>query len=131
MDGSRFSIDGLEQKLAGYKNSQKAEVQPIWKRFNDLIQQMSDDQKSYVANHEFVVGEKHKMMQVFNEWIFEKYKNEFVTISGFDSIAQGYVEAVASTAQEFGQKSAALRQENEQLRRELDELKKRIGGNTI
>lgn len=131
MGENKFNISDLERKISIYKEGEKTQVQPVWKRFNDLIQQMSDDQKAYVANHEVVVAEKQKMMQVFNEWIFEKHKNEFVLIPGFDGLAQGYVEAVASTAQEFGAKTSALRQENEDLKRELEALKSRLGGNTI
>ena len=131
MGEHKFNIADLERRISIYKEGTPTEIQPVWKRFNDLIQQMSDDQKAYVSNHELVIGERQKMMQTFNDWMFEKYKNEFVTIPSFDSLAQGYVEAVASTAHEFGAKSAALRQENEELRRELDALKRKMGGNTI
>lgn len=131
MGENKFNIADLERRISIYQEGTKAEVQPVWKRFNDLIQQMSDDQKAYVGNHDLVIAERQKMMQTFNDWMFEKYKNEFVMIPSFDSLAQGYVEAVASTAQEFGAKTAALRQENDELRRELDELKRRMGGNTI
>lgn len=131
MGENKFNIADLEHRINIYKEGAQTEIRPVWKRFNDLVQQMSDDQRSYVSNHDAVVGERLKMMQTFNDWMFEKYKNEFVSIPSFDSLAQGYVEAVASTAQEFGAKTAALRQENAQLRQELDELKRRIGGNTI
>lgn len=131
MGENKFSIADLEKRISIYKEGAKTEVQPVWKRFNDLIQQMSDDQKAYVGNHDLVIAERQKMMQTFNDWMFEKYKNEFVTIPSFDSLAQGYVEAVASTAQEFGAKTAALRQENDELRKELAALKSKLGGNTI
>ena len=131
MGENKFSIADLEKRISIYKEGSKTEVQPVWKRFNDLIQQMSDDQKAYVGNHDLVIAERQKMMQTFNDWMFEKYKNEFVTIPSFDSLAQGYVEAVASTAQEFGAKTAALRQENDELRKELAALRSKLGGNTI
>ena len=131
MGEHKFNIEDIERRLAIVKENDKTQPQPVWKRFDDLIQQMSDDQKTYVANHETVIGERQKMMQTFNDWMFEKYKNEFVTIPSFDALAQGYVEAVASTAQEFGAKAAALRQENEELRREIEALKQKMGGNTI
>lgn len=124
MDEHKFNISNLEQRINALKakENQTQKEHPVWERFNDLLGKMSDDQKSYVAADKEVIERRQKMMGMFNEWLFEKNKNEFAAIPAFTDVAQEYVEAVASTAHEYGQKAANLQQENEELKRKLAEL---------
>lgn len=134
MEERDFNIASLEQKLAALKNQETGaaqENQPVWKQFDDLVGRMSDDQKSFVDVNENVVNARQKLMRTFNDWLFEKHKNEFVAIPAFAGIAQEYVEAVASTAQEFGRKAAGLRQENEELKRQLADLQAKQAENLL
>lgn len=126
MDEREFNISNLERKVNALKaqEGQTQELQPVWKRFDELLGQMSDDQKSFVAGDEEVINQRQKVMATFNDWMFEKYKNEFAAIPAFAGIAQEYVDAVASTAQKYGQKAANLQKKNEELKRQLAELQK-------
>lgn len=84
---------------------------------------MSDGQRAYVGTNEYVVKKRKDMMSVFNDWMFERFKNDFVAVPEFDKLAQEYVGAVASTAQEYAEKAAGLQQENERLKAEIEKLK--------
>lgn len=124
MEQQRFSIEQLERKIKELNSgAQKTPQSEVWRRFNDLIARMSDDQRAYVGTNENVIKKRKDMMNVFNDWMFERFKDDFVAVPEFDKLAQEYVGAVASTSQEYAQKAAGLQEENERLKAEIEKLK--------
>lgn len=120
---NEICLEEARKELDELKNSQNIAINPIWKRFNDLTSRMSDDQQAFVNNSEKAVEKRQELMQTFNNWLFERFKNDFVKIPAFASLAEEYVNTIADVAQEFGQKTAGLAKENEELRRQIAELK--------
>lgn len=100
---------------------------PVWQRFDDLVGKMSNDQQAFVNNNEKALAKRKELLSTFNDWLFERFKDEFVQIPVFAGLAEEYVNAVATAAQEFGQHAAGLEKENEELRRQLDELRAKQG----
>lgn len=132
MEDHNFNIRELEKRLEELNLGSQKETSEVWKRFDDLINKMSEDQKAYVGQNDKVINKRKEMIQTFNDWLFEKYKGEFVEIPAFAAIAQEYVEATASTAQDYGARANRLEQENEDLRRQLNALReKQIGGDML
>lgn len=97
---------------------------PVWQRLNDYLAKMTNDQISYINFNETCVTKKQEMNKVFIEWLFEKYKNDFVQVSSFNDIANDYVDTIITGAEEFVKNQANLAKDNENMRKELEELRK-------
>ena len=97
----------------------------VWQRFDEVVGRMSPEQLSYVNTSPKGIEAREKLMDVFVNWLFEVHKNEFVAIPQFKEIANGYVDTIVSTAQEYLDKQKDILLENERLRAEIEELKKR------
>lgn len=97
----------------------------VWQRFDEVVGRMSAEQLNYVNTSPSGIKAREELMDVFVNWLFEVHKNEFVAIPQFKQLAEGYVDAIASTAQEYLDKQREVLAENERLRAEIEELKKR------
>lgn len=122
--GKIDAIEEFKQKLHQIESQGSAPVRaPVWQRFDDLVNKMSNDQQAFVNSNEKALAKRQQMMTTFNDWLFERFKDEFVQIPMFAALADEYVNVVAETAQEFGRRAVGLEQENEDLRRQLAELR--------
>lgn len=125
-------IEELKQKLhQAETQSGQTEQAPVWKRFDDIVNKMSNDQLTFVNANEKALEKRRLMMSTFNDWMFERFKNDFVQVPMFAALAGEYVDIVAETAQEFGRWAAGLEKENEELRRQLAELKSKNEGSML
>lgn len=122
--GKIDAIEEFKQKLHQIESQGSAPVRAaVWQRFDDLVNKMSNDQQAFVNSNEKALAKRQQMMTTFNDWLFERFKDEFVQIPMFAALADEYVNVVAETAQEFGRRAVGLEQENEDLRRQLAELR--------
>ena len=96
----------------------------VWQRLQDNLSRMSNEQIAFIDKDPDCVAKKTSMNSVFIEWLFEKYKNDFVQVSQFNSIANEYVDCIITKADDFSKRQANLVQDNENLRKELEELRK-------
>ncbi len=122
--GKIDAIEEFKQKLHQIESQGSAPVRAaVWQRFDELVNKMSNDQQAFVNSNEKALAKRQQMMTTFNDWLFERFKDEFVQIPMFAALADEYVNVVAETAQEFGRRAVGLEQENEDLRRQLAELR--------
>ena len=126
--GKTDAIEEFKQKLHQIESQGSAPVRaPVWQRFDELVNRMSNDQQAFVNGDEKALAKRPQLMTTFNDWLFERFKDEFVQIPAFAALAGEYVDVVAETAQEFGRHAAGLEKENEELRRQLAELRAEQG----
>lgn len=126
--GKIDAIEEFKQKLHQIESQGSAPMRaPVWQRFDELVNKMSNDQQAFVNGNEKALAKRQQMMATFNDWLFERFKDEFVQIPVFAALAEEYVDVVANTAQEFGRHAAGLEKENEELRRQLAELRAERG----
>lgn len=96
----------------------------VWQRLQDNLSRMSNEQLAFINKDPDCVAKKTAMNSVFIEWLFEQYKNDFVQVSQFNSLANEYVDCIITKADDFSKRQANLVQDNENLRKELEELRK-------
>ncbi|MGN0913039.1 MAG: hypothetical protein ACI4OE_07075 [Alphaproteobacteria bacterium] len=131
MGNFELTLEEAKQRLQQLENGAETQKQPIWQRFDDLVGKMSNDQRAFVDQNAVACAKRQEVMETFANWMFECYKNEFVKVPVFAKLVEGYVDAVAEAAQEFGKKTAGLAKENEELRRQLAELKAQREADTL
>lgn len=113
----------LAQKISQIQQ-QVANNASVWQRLQDSLSRMSNEQIAFIDKDPDCVAKKTSMNSVFIEWLFEKYKNDFVQVSQFNSLANEYVDCIITKADDFSKRQANLVQDNENLRKELEELRK-------
>lgn len=98
-----------------------------WNKYNNLINTMSYEQKAFVGKQENVLQAKQKLITMFIDYLFEQYKSSFVNSSDMaHSLADEYFDAVSKAAEKYITRSDLLEQENAELKKEVEALKKGI-----
>lgn len=97
-----------------------------WQKLSDYYSKMSADQQNFVCSNEKVLASKAKMMEAFNLFIFERYKDEFVKLDGFRKLCDEYVDAVIAVSQEYSDYMTSTVEENESLKAKVAELERRL-----
>lgn len=125
-------ITELERKINELRAGQKISAQAqVWDKFDSIVNSLSDTQKTYVANDKNVLEARRKMMTVFDDWLFERFKNDFVSVPQFEALAESYVSVVLSVAQDSAEKAKSLEQENRELREEVEKLRAQTKGDML
>lgn len=118
-------ISELEQRLKQIKEEEsKSPKATVWQRLDDSLSRMTDEQLRYVNTDKESITKKQELNVLFTDWLFERYKSDFVSIPMFEQKAQEYVDSILKASEEFSAKRANMQQENELLRSEVEELRK-------
>lgn len=126
----KTKLDQLKSQMTSDVQAQadqsKPQLSEVWIKLNDVVSHLSPEQIAYINSNKELVHKKTELNGVFNEWLFEKYKNEFTKIPQFEAIAREYVISVEKASQEYIESAKNMMTENEQLRSELDELRRKL-----
>lgn len=87
--------------------------QNYWSKLKDSTGSMDVSQDS--------VKEKYReMLEAFNSFLFEKFKEDFSAVPTFQPVVEDYVNAVLKSAENYGNHVKDLEEENKRLREALD-----------
>ena len=118
------SIETLEQKLKQLEKP--ANKTSYWQKLPDMCAKMSADQLNYVQNSEEVIRAKSQMMEAFNLFLFEKYKDEFVEVEMFTKLCDEYIDTISDIAQKYSDGVAQTLDENKALKAKIKELERKL-----
>lgn len=124
-------ITELERRINELRAGQTPTQAQVWDKFDSIVKNLSETQKTYVANDKNVLEARRKMLGVFDEWLFERFKNDFVAVPQFNALAESYVGVVFNVAQESAEKAKSLEQENKELREEVEKLRAQTQGDML
>lgn len=95
-----------------------------WVKYDNILNGMSNEQKQFVAKNEEVKKKKGVMINAFIDYLFEQYKDSFVSVQdgAYKPIADDYIESVKKAGDSYVSRAEQLENENEQLKRQLKEL---------
>lgn len=117
-------IEQYKRKLETVKSGNQVPAAPVWQYFNDIVAKMSPEQMGFVQTSSKAVQAKKEMNGLFLEWMFERFKNDFVADPRFEAEARRYVDCIESVAAEFSEHNKNLAKENEALKAEIERLKR-------
>ena len=118
------SIEVLEQKLKQLEQpKQKASY---WLKLSEICSKMSADQLNYVSNDEEVIEAKSRMMDAFNLYLFETYKEQFAENEMFTKYCDDYIDKIADVASGYSENITKALSENEKLRAKIQELERKL-----
>ena len=118
------NIETLEQKLKQLEKP--ASKSSYWQKLSDTCAKMSADQLNYVQNSEEVLKAKSQVMEAFNLYLFEKFKDDFVEVEMFTKLCDEYVDTITDIAQRYSDGVIKTLDENKELRAKIKELERKL-----
>lgn len=126
-DGRVGEIEYYKQQLANLgQNNVPVKQESYWQKLTDYCNKMSADQQSFVNNSKEVRDSRAKMMEAFNLYLFERYKDEFIQLDDFRELCDRYVDSVLSTSTEYSAQVARTADENVSLKARIAELERKL-----
>ena len=116
------SIEALEHKLKELDKPKPS----YWLKLSESCSKMSADQLNYVSNDEDVRQAKSRMMEAFNLYLFEKYKEEFAENEMFTKYCDDYIDKITDVASGYSENITKALSENEKLRAKIQELERKL-----
>ena len=98
----------------------KPQSHRVWDRLADLLKTMSEEQVSFIKSNERVLAESQNLQSVFNDCLFEKFKDELSSIPAFKEASNVYIDTIIEASKGFKSEYQRLKEENERLRKELN-----------
>lgn len=99
-----------------------------WQKLTDYCNKMSVDQQIFVNSQEPVLTARQQLMEAFSMFLFEKYKNEFYQVGGFQQLCDTYIEIVINTGLSYAERAAGAIDENAKLKARIAELEGKLNG---
>ena len=119
------TIETLEQKLKQLEQK-PASKSSYWQKLSDTCAKMSADQLNYVQNSEEVLKAKSQVMEAFNLYLFEKFKDDFVEVEMFTKLCDEYVDTITDIAQRYSDGVIKTLDENKELKAKIKELERKL-----
>ena len=117
------NIEYLERRLQELGESQASNAS-YWLKLSEHCAKLSSDQLKFVTNCDKVKKAKSKMMEAFNLYLFEKFKDEFAKLQNVQSLCDDYIESIITATDDYSNNVQNALLENEQLKQRIAELER-------
>ncbi|MBQ2396019.1 MAG: hypothetical protein II304_03095 [Bacteroidales bacterium] len=118
------SIEILEQKLKELEKP--ATKSSYWLKLSESCSKMSADQLNFVSNNDEVIQAKSRMMEAFNLYLFETYKEQFAENEMFTKYCDDYIDKINDIAISYSDSIAQTLDENAKLKAKIKELERKL-----
>lgn len=119
------NIKNLEQQLKSLESKTSTNSTGYWQILSSNCEKMSADQLNFINSNNKVIECKAKMMEAFNLFLFEKYKDDFAQVETIRPICDEYINTILQVADEYGDVMKRTLEENEKLKARIEELERK------
>ena len=119
------NIKNLEQQLKSLESKTSTNSTGYWQILSSNCEKMSADQLNFINSNTKVIECKAKMMEAFNLFLFEKYKDDFAQVETIRPICDEYINTILQVADEYGDVMKRTLEENEKLKARIEELERK------
>lgn len=119
------NIKNLEQQLKSLESKTSTNSTGYWQILSSNCEKMSADQLNFINSNNKVIECKAKMMEAFNLFLFEKYKDDFAQAETIRPICDEYINTILQVADEYGDVMKRTLEENEKLKARIEELERK------
>lgn len=101
----------------------------FWKRYDDVINCLSSEQRDFVSKQKNVIQAKNLMYQEFIDYLFEINKDAFVSVSDgvHKNIVNKYINEIKNAADSYVSRTEQLEKENEELKAQIKKVLEECG----
>lgn len=119
------NIKNLEQQLKSLESKTSTNSTGYWQILSSNCEKMSADQLNFINSNNKVIECKAKMMEAFNLFLFEKYKDDFAQVETIRPICDEYINTILQVADDYGDVMKRTLEENEKLKARIEELERK------
>lgn len=119
------NIKNLEQQLKSLESKTSTNSTGYWQILSSNCEKMSADQLNFINSNNKVIECKAKMMEAFNLFLFERYKDDFAQVETIRPICDEYINTILQVADEYGDVMKRTLEENEKLKARIEELERK------
>lgn len=119
------NIKNLEQQLKSLESKTSTNSTGYWQILSSNCEKMSADQLNFINSNNKVIECKAKMMEAFNLFLFERYKEDFAQVETIRPICDEYINIILQVADEYGDVMKRTLEENEKLKAKIQELERK------
>ena len=115
MFDAKSSLETIKETMGESKKNYFA-------RLKDATGAMDISQVTWVMQQEAVKISYAEMLNAFNAYLFERFKEDFAAIKTYQPVIDKYINTVINSAQKFSEHTKELESENERLKQQIAEL---------
>jgi hypothetical protein len=119
------NIEFLEKQLKSLESKTSTNSTGYWTILSSNCEKMSADQLNFINSNDKVIECKAKMMEAFNLFLFERYKEDFAQVETIRPICDEYVNTILQVADDYGDVMKRTLEENEKLKAKIQELERK------
>lgn len=119
------NIKNLEQQLKSLESKTSTNSTGYWQILSSNCEKMSADQLNFINSNNKVIECKAKMMEAFNLFLFEKYKDDFAQVETIRPICDEYINTILQVADDYGDVMKRTLEENVKLKARIEELERK------
>lgn len=95
-----------------------------WQKLSKMCENLSADQQEYINTSEEVKKAKSQMVEAFNLFLFENFKEQFSNNEMFARYCDSYIDSIQDALSDYKNNMARIIEENKKLKDELKQIKK-------
>lgn len=95
-----------------------------WQKLSKMCENLSSDQQEYINTNDEVKKAKLQMMEAFNLFLFESFKEQFAGNNFFLKYCDEYIYKVQDALNDYKSNMSRVIEENKKLKEELKQVKK-------
>ena len=95
-----------------------------WQKLSKMCENLSSDQQEYINTSDEVKKAKLQMMEAFNLFLFESFKEQFASNDFFLKYCNEYIYKVQDALNDYKSNMSRVIEENKKLKEELEQVKK-------
>lgn len=119
------NIEFLEKQLKSLESKTSTNSTGYWSILSSNCEKMSADQLNFINSNDKVIECKAKMMEAFNLFLFERYKEDFAQVETIRPICDEYINTILQVADDYGDVMKRTLEENEKLKAKIQELERK------
>lgn len=117
-------IDYLKHKLNALSGGLQPQKTGYWQSLSDTCQKMSADQLKFVTGNSLVKEAESELMNAFNLFLFEKFKEEFANCDSLKPLCDKYLNSFQQANEIYLKKINETFEENKKLKEKIAEMEK-------
>lgn len=95
-----------------------------WQKLSKMCENLNSDQQEYINTSDEVKKAKSQMMEAFNLFLFESFKEQFAGNDYFLKYCNEYIYKVQDALNDYKSNMSRVIEENKKLKEELEQVKK-------
>jgi cell division septum initiation protein DivIVA len=121
------TIEALQKQIQDL-NAQAENKTSYWMKLDRMCENLRSDQQRHLNTCNEVIKAKEQLVDSFNLFLFENFREQFAASEKYKIVCDNYIDSIQDSLTDYSTNMEKLREENEKLRKLLEENNNPKGG---